>query len=103
GRVLAGGCGWAWPLSAQDAVEMEGDVRGSGRDALSGGQDDRAGLGTRIAAGPGRRVGQRMPSGNAVPGTDDERHGVSLSAADSGTSGGGCSRGVFDQVVTQHV
>ena len=82
---------------------MAADARGGAGDALSGGQDDRAGLGAQIAAGPGRRMGQCVPGGDAGPSADDEGHGVSLSAADSGAAGGGCPRRVPGCVVQQHM
>ena len=94
-------CGQA--VAGQVIVQQAADFRRGRGDSLSGGQDGGCGLGTGIAARPRLRAGEGVLDPDAVPGADDERHGVSFGFPDAVAAGGGSARRVADRVMQQDV
>jgi hypothetical protein len=84
-------------------VYEEADCRRGRGDSLSGGEDSGCGLGTRIGACPRLRAGEGLLDPDAVPGADDERHGVGFGFLYAVTAGGGGARRVGNGVVQQDV
>jgi hypothetical protein len=84
-------------------VQQAADFRRGFGDSLSGGQDGGCGLGAPIAARPRLRAGEGVLDPDAVPGADDEGHGVGFGFPDAVAAGGCRAWRVGDRVVQQHV
>jgi hypothetical protein len=94
-------CGQA--VAGQLLVQQVADFRRGHGDVLPGGQDGGGGMGARIGAGPRLRAGEGVVDPDAVPGADDERHGIGFGFPDAVAAGGRSARRVAGRVVQQDV